>query len=164
MTRLPEDSDLIGKGGEGEGVRASPASQDRATHEQSPQAVSAVPVGIADAWSFAVSIRDTLAAHPAWLPQVLVAVTEGMQGALDRLNKQRAASDAACLAALALCDTKRLSPALRASLLGTITRPMYAPNLCELERTFAAQAIDARRAETQSGSVHESAAPKGCAQ
>lgn len=38
-------------------VGASPAAQDRATHEPNPQAVSAVPVGIADAETFASIIQ-----------------------------------------------------------------------------------------------------------
>ena len=38
--------------GASQGVGALPAAQDRATHEQSPQAVSAVPVGIPSAAFF----------------------------------------------------------------------------------------------------------------
>jgi hypothetical protein len=113
---------------------------------------------VPNADEFARLIRHTLAEHPRWLPDAIQALFHGSQLAMEELNRLRAQSDAACLAALALCDAKRITPELRTSLLGTITKPMHAPNLCELERKFAAQAIEARRAETlQDGSVHESA-------
>jgi uncharacterized membrane protein len=99
---------------------------------------------VSDVDEFARLIRTTLAEHPDWLPAAVQGLFAGSLAALDTVNKQRAASDAACLAALSLCDAKRLSPELRATLLGMIVKPMRAPNLCELERKFAKLAIEAR--------------------
>lgn len=117
---------------------------------------------------FAWLIRSVLQRHPDWLPDAIQGLFAGSRAALDTLNRERAASDAACLAALALCDTKRLTPKLQASLLSTITKPMHAPNLCELEKKFAASAIEAAAAgDTREAGLDpkdESAMPQADAQ
>lgn len=120
---------------------------------------------IKDAETFARLIRVCLQQNPEWLPTAFSAVSHGSELALAQLKRRAADSDAAALAALCLADTKRLPAELRATLLDKITKPMNPSNLCDLERRFAAKAIEARRAETGTGSVHESAvrqdAPEG---
>src|SRR5688500_1863101 len=103
-----------------QGVTGASANADRATQQSPSPSVSALRVSIPSAGEFAHTIRSTLANNPNWLPEAMAAVAHGAQLALEALNQRRAASDAACLAALAMCDTKRFSPELRASLLGTI--------------------------------------------
>lgn len=101
--------------------------RDRATHEQSQQAVSAVPVGIpsADGW-VPFSVRDRVRRAIADPGSFIGARYRGDDWVEDLSHWQaRAAIDA------------MLQEAARS--------PHFA------------QAIEARRAETQGGSVHESA-------
>lgn len=89
---------------------------------------------------FSASIQATLVEHPDWLPDALAAVSSGMANAAARLNEARAKSDAACLAALGLLQTKRLSADVQKALNDTICRAIHPTSRCELEHRFVERA------------------------
>lgn len=92
-----------------------------------------------DERAFYASIRQSLRAHPTWLRTALSAFADGMADALAEATERASLKDAAMLAALALCDTKRVSPQLRQTLMDTIGRGISPTCASDIERRFLAR-------------------------
>jgi hypothetical protein len=89
-------------------------------------------------------VVNTMQANPSWVPEVFDACQAGSRLAIQELNKRRQEADMACLAALSLCDTKRLSQEAKDGLLQVIATYITPPNLCEIEKKFAGMALAQR--------------------
>lgn len=177
-----------------QGVRALPPSEDRATHEQSPQAVSAVPVGIPSADKVLLThAGPTDGAFEIGLADgeengVLHMLAEGLANMLQLdsdkplncIQMRCFARESGTNLSLTLQRHPGKTPLeLKAEVVKLLEQTLAAIETGRhepleimrdtirnwLEDDLTAQAIEARRAETRSGSVEdESAVAKPCAQ
>jgi len=84
--------------------------------------------------AFLASIVDTLRENPRWLAETFQAVAAGANAALDTVEERAHQKDRAFLAALALCDGKRMSVETKDHLNRTIVSAIDKSAACELER------------------------------
>lgn len=95
---------------------------------------SPVDGGAADLEYLCAAIVRWLAKHPDDHRRLADAVTSGVAVAMSELNSQRARADQAMLAALSLCDGKRLSADMRTILYQRIAKAIHEGSASPVER------------------------------
>ena len=101
---------------------------------------------MSDKDAFLTGIVQVMREHPDWTPDVFAAVAQGSKEAIKALREECGVSNSAALSALALAETKRLSPKMRGALENSVLNGI-AGSTGELEREFIQRVAQLRQGE-----------------